>query len=407
VRLGSVKSSMYSVSMTTRQIIRFLGRSSVAAFVFWAALGWALHLNGTPEEFAYDVGWKGPSIVLGSVSPQTGLCETIPWEPQPVDEFWRRVWTGLRLCDPNAGKDQPVWWDVNDTFRFKWAAEGFIYRAPLPRGLRVVHHVCVAVTLLLGPLLAAIAVYHILTRRVYGVFHCPSCREPLRGLTGFTCPKCEAPIPGMSKASASSGPAWAELTSGPASRAALKVRLSRVSGGLTLVGGVFILCVVASSILTKPLLLASWDMYCRAENPSLTDRAVRRISSPLWHCSPWGRARPPCDSLSYLDCSWEMPKAVRQAQEAFVGTIRTSWILVVALLIYHRVVFRSMAPAPYPSCRDCGYPLIGLSEPRCPECGLAIGSGSPRSRAGPEPGQNVDRPPSRSAEGIDAKGTDD
>ena len=46
--------------------------------------------------------------------------------------------------------------------------------------------------------------------------------------------------------------------------------------------------------------------------------------------------------------------------------------LAVALIVYHRLTFRSAAGDGHTRCADCGHILKGLTEPRCPECGLRI-----------------------------------
>lgn len=51
-------------------------------------------------------------------------------------------------------------------------------------------------------------------------------------------------------------------------------------------------------------------------------------------------------------------------------------------ILYSRFVMRSYfppSPPPFPTCKKCEYPLIGLPEPRCPECGTPFDSQRPSS----------------------------
>ncbi len=57
---------------------------------------------------------------------------------------------------------------------------------------------------------------------------------------------------------------------------------------------------------------------------------------------------------------------------SFLATVRASWAIVVALLLYHWGVFPFWVRGVLPRCRFCGYILKGIPEPRCPECGGAV-----------------------------------
>ena len=379
--------------MVFRQAATFLGRSLIALLVFWAVLAATLHFAGFPDDDTILSGWIGPDLVPGSISPKTGLRETIPWRPQPVDNSWRRLWSLLGLYDKNAGKGPQdfcwtgpwvgntpnsgnegsgppvpvaqgeVHWNVR-TPPGTLEAEGWYYLAPLSSGLRVIHRNCVTSTLLLAPLLAAIATYHFLTKRRYGVFRCPSCHKPLRGLTGVSCPHCKTRLCEALPDSVSTEGVSEELASASSAGRRLAAGLGRAALPLVLAVVVFILGATAFGILTRPLInppLAS------LLNPSLTltDRFVRLVSASLWYGEYMG-------GHTYTNVFNVMPESLQQIHEACVATIRTSWILLLVLLLYHRLTFQSLIPLAYPHCRKCGYALIALSEPRCPECGEPV-----------------------------------
>ena len=67
-----------------------------------------------------------------------------------------------------------------------------------------------------------------------------------------------------------------------------------------------------------------------------------------------------------------VPARLATIHQAIVGFLRISWVTAAALLLYHRFAFPITIRKQLPQCRNCGYILHGLTEPRCPECGFPI-----------------------------------
>jgi hypothetical protein len=358
-----------------------------------------------------------------------------PWSAHPIDNAWRCVWAKLGLYDQDAGKGPGFFsWleyksiekadpsggavsppdsstsdgklakaaaaqDVMSTSQrveMSWGerevpgigrqactrvdvklssneleATGWHYWAPLPSGLRPIHFSCAAATFCIGPLLAAIMAYHVLTSTRYRVPRCPSCQEPLRALAAPVCPKCGTALFGAPPDAGIQGGTCQELVIEPSARSARGSGLRRTAYAVALAVCLFVGFASMLGGLTKPLLVVPWNIHYTSDC-SWTEWVLRRVSAFVWHSCPGVESHDDRWPGLEVACFYEMPPILQQIHVACVGTIRTSWILLLSLLVYHRVAFRYFAPAPYPRCRKCGYALVGLSKPRCPECGEPV-----------------------------------
>ena len=67
----------------------------------------------------------------------------------------------------------------------------------------------------------------------------------------------------------------------------------------------------------------------------------------------------------------------------FAGLGLAFWPPAVALWVLDPFLARLLVPLPDNRCPRCGYEMIALARPTCPECGLAV----PSVFAGPPPGE--------------------
>lgn len=85
---------------------------------------------------------------------------------------------------------------------------------------------------------------------------------------------------------------------------------------------------------------------------------------------PFGKLFMSLGIPEYADISGS-PRGAWGLAERVAGTIWCLPAAVCCLAIYHRMTFR-IALDNETRCGSCGQILRGLSEPRCPECGLVI-----------------------------------
>lgn len=319
--------------------------------------------------------WATFTLLLainGPVHPASGIPTEVP--PSRVDRLWREVWSRLKIQplrpDRAAGfirrtpADLPpsaeeCIIEADGTFRFHVCDEAFLNRlctqcvAGFSPYLASAHNFLVDISLLLPCMAAALLTYHLLTRRYLGT-RCPRCGAIL-SLGTVYCSRCGRGlhvVPGDGYAHGQS-----DETRDRGSRQASSRRGPLVTGAAHTVLVLSVFCLAVGLLGMVSSLLASCG--------SMSDYVVsyRPITVDLGTVARAVTGRSLGTSSAALGNDRALLPLVLQSVVPILCCV------VACALIYHKLCFPVWVQTRNPRCRRCGYCLVGIAKPRCPECG--------------------------------------
>lgn len=306
-----------------------LFRLAVCLVAFWAVALTVLSVDGlTP-----------PASTLPVAMEQAG---------SKVDLFWRATWSFIGL-NPLAADDVRGWWNDSDhswypltlgtqtlvvatdgKARFRVVDEGFLrglpkqFLAPMEPVFAHMHNYLVDASSLLLPAIASVLVYNRLTLQYFRVVH------SRRG-----------------KGRSHSSPHNSGPTCGTLNAAGREFGYGWFAGALAIVCFCLLLGVVGAACY------------------SLMANRAEIAYANLYGYVPVRRGL--CVAFCSLDCT------IPGAWLTIYAVILVSCCAIVAIIAYHYVHFPYWVPSCDPQCSECGYLLLGIASPRCPECGTDTG----------------------------------
>jgi len=323
--------------------------------------------------------WATFTVVLavnGPVHPASGIPTEIP--PSQVDRLWREVWSRLGIHpfrpERSAGFTRrmapgspPVVEDciieADGRFRFHVRDEAFLNRlrtqcvAGFPPYLASTHNFLVDVSLLLPCMAAALLAYYLLTRR-YLRTRCPCCGAVLRSLATAHCPRCGTSPYAVPGDGYTHGRPDETLDLEP--RQASSRRAPSAAGIAPTVFVLAVFCLAVGLLGTISSLSASrgsvWDYVID----------YRSITTDLGTVAGASAGRSPGASAGALGSHRAWPSLVMKA------ILLVTCCVVACTLIFHKLCFPVWVRTRDPQCWRCGYCLVGIAEPRCPECGEEV-----------------------------------
>lgn len=251
------------------------------------------------------------------------------------------------IYDPQNGGFDPIVTVIDRTLRAAWNWLGWYDNRllssteesptiawpasvnPLPRWLCVPHYVLTVMLVMVPPLVLALWTYGYSTRS--GRSRCPRCGTTIDRLLGRHCRRCGVVPPTSVGPKMEGAPLAIEQFSHGGKATVSKIGMSTLVFLATLAGVLGLQ--YAARIYPGDILWEPWLAY----------------ADPRAHLT-WCEARWAVESVSLGAVLWTVP-------------------LLLALLVYDRRTFGRFI-ADECQCPRCGYSLVGLSERRCPECGL-------------------------------------